>query len=198
MGWQKRFIPGSGTVPRKKSKATIRSSGITGLPFELSLESSSETDKFHRRQDKEALKKFNNDVVQWTSDVETALKSSVRSLVKRNVSLSDSITGRVFYDSKYAREANRIGFAFDRHGVYIHRGAGKGQGGTSTTSVWINRHGERKSRAPESTGKQGTGKRQPILWFNPVVAARLPQLADLVSDYSATMQVDIVRNIFID
>ena len=182
----------------RKSKSTVRSSGITGLPFELSLESSSEADKFSRKQDKEALAAFNKSVQQWTSDAETALKASVRSLVKRNVSLSDSISGRVFFDRKYGKEANRIGFAFDRHGVYIHRGAGKGQGGTSTTSTWINKHGKRMRRAPESTGLQGTGKRQPIEWFNPIIRGRIEKLRDMVSDYSATMQLNIVRNIFID
>ena len=194
MGLWKRYAPGGGHTSRKKSSA----GATTGLPFELSLESSSEADKFSRKQDKEALAKFNKDVQQWTSEAQMALKASVRSLVKRSVSLADSISGRVFYDNKYGKEANRIGFSFERQGVYIHRGAGKGQGGTSTTSSWITKYGERKRRAPESTGKQGTGNRQPILWFNPIIEKRIDELRDMVSDYSATMQLNIVRNIFID
>jgi hypothetical protein len=37
---------------------------------------------------------------------------------------------------------------------------------------------------------QGTGNRRPIRWFDPVVDRRLSELADIVSVYSATMQID--------
>lgn len=172
------------------------SRGAAGLPFELSLESISETEKFQRSQDKESLKKFNSDVKGWAEDSENQLRVSIKSLVKRDVYLSDSLRANLYYDRKYATEVNRIGFSFAREGVYIHKGAGRGQGGI-IGGRWIDRHGSQKERAAKSAGLQGTGNRKPIRWFDPVIDRRLSILADIVSEYSATMQID-ATNIFIE
>lgn len=168
----------------------------SNLPFELSLESSSEIDKFDRSRDRVSLRKFNKDVEGWAEESKQALRTSIKSMVKRDVYLSDSLKANLYYDTKYAREVNRVGFSFVREGVFIHKGAGRGQGGV-IGSRWIDRHGSMKFRDPESAGLQGTGNRKPIRWFDPVIERRLPQLADIVSDYSATMQVN-ATNIFID
>jgi hypothetical protein len=175
---------------RSASRRTV------GLPFELSLESISEVEKFQRSKDKESLQKFNTDVKEWADDSKRDLRVSIKSLVKRDVYLSDSLRANLYYDRKYASEVNRVGFSFVREGVYIHRGAGRGQGGV-IGGRWIDRHGKQKERSADSAGLQGTGKRKPIRWFDPVIDRRLPVLADIVSDYSATMQID-AANIFIE
>lgn len=167
-----------------------------GLPFEISLESISETEKFQRAQDKESLKKFNADVQEWTDKSVLALKSSIGSMVKNDILLSDSLKGKLYYDRKYGSEVNRVGFSFAREGIYIHKGAGKGQGG-NIGGRWIDKYGTQRERAPKSAGLQGTGNRKPKRWFDPVINNRLAQLADIVADYSATMQID-ATNIFIE
>lgn len=168
----------------------------SNLPFELSLESSSEVDKWDRAQDKDSLRKFNKDVENWAEDSKQALRTSIKSMVKRDIYLSDSLRANLYYDTKYAKEASRVGFSFVREGVFIHKGAGRGQGG-HIGSRWIDRHGTMKQRALESAGLQGTGNRKPIRWFDPVIEKRLPQLRDIVADYSATMQIN-ATNIYID
>jgi hypothetical protein len=157
---------------------------MNNLPFELSLESISEIEKFERAQDKVALEKFNKDVENWSEDTKQALRRVVKAEVKRDVYLSDSLKANLYYDRKYAKEVNRVGFSFVREGIYIHKGAGRGQGSI-------------KYRDPASAGLQGTGNRKPIKWFDPVVASRLPRLGRIVTDYSATMQIN-ATNIFID
>lgn len=169
---------------------------MNNLPFELSLESSSEIDKFDRAQDKESLQKFNKDVEDWANKAKQSLRTSIKSLVKRDVYLSDSLKANLYYDRKYSKEANRIGFSFAREGIYIHKGAGRGQGGI-IGGKWIDRHGTLKQRAAESAGLQGTGNRKQIRWFDPVIEGKLPQLADMVANYSATMQIN-AANIYID
>lgn len=169
---------------------------MNNLPFELSLESSSEIDKFDRAQDKESLQKFNNEVEDWAEKAKQSLRTSIKSLVKRDVYLSDSLKANLYYDRKYSKEANRIGFSFAREGIYIHKGAGRGQGGI-IGGKWIDRHGTLKQRAAESAGLQGTGNRKQIRWFDPVIEGKLPQLADMVANYSATMQIN-AANIYID
>lgn len=169
---------------------------MSNLPFELSLESSSEIDKYQRAQDKESLQKFNKEVEDWAEKAKQSLRTSIKSLVKRDVYLSDSLKANLYYDRKYGKEANRIGFSFAREGIYIHKGAGRGQGGI-IGGKWIDRHGTLKQRAAESAGLQGTGNRKQIRWFDPVIEGKLPQLADMVANYSATMQIN-AANIYID
>jgi hypothetical protein len=195
MGYYKKLRE-QGQYARKLTNQLRASRRSAYLPFELSLESSSEVDKFQRAQDKSAMKQFNQEVEDWSEKSKQALRGSIKSLVRRDVSLSDSLKANLYYDNKYSKEVNRVGFSFVREGVYIHRGAGRGQGGM-IGGRWIDRHGTMKSRAANSAGLQGTGNRQPILWFDPVIERRLPQLADLVADYSATMQIN-ATNLFIE
>jgi len=183
-------------MPKLSSQIKDPVSRCGDLPFELSIVSLSEGEKFARSQDTVATRQFNDDVKRWSNSTAFALKSSIRSMVERDVSLSDSLKAKIYYDRTYAKEANRIGFSFAREGIYIHKGAGKGQGGY-IGSHWIDRHGQRKERAPESAGLQGTGNRRPIRWFDPVVDRRLSELADIVSEYSATMQIN-ATNLFIE
>lgn len=196
MGYFKRVIEQGASRRRLTNSLRSARRASNHMPFELSLESISEVDKWDRAQDKDSLRKFNKDVEDWAEDSKQALRVSIKSMVKRDIYLSDSLRANIYYDTKYAKEANRIGFSFVREGVFIHKGAGRGQGG-HIGSRWIDRHGTMKQRAPESAGLQGTGNRKPIRWFDPVIEKRLPQLADIVSDYSATMQIN-ATNIYID
>ena len=166
-----------------------RNNLLNNLPFELSMESLSEIDKFHRRQDKDRVKQFNDDVVAWTINTTRLLKQNVRAMVREDKRLSQSISPNIYYDRKYTSEVNRIGFSFAREGVYIHKGAGKGQGGVHGSN-WVDRFGRKKQTLSTSLGKQGYGNRHPIEWFNPVIEAELEKLADIVANYSSTMQID--------
>ncbi|MDR1716322.1 MAG: hypothetical protein LBS20_10795 [Prevotella sp.] len=181
---------------RNRNARRRRMLSLDNLPFELSLESISESDKFTRRQDTDRLGQFNQDVRQWGIDTTKELKGSVRSMITTDRRLSDSIKPNFYYDRKYAKEINRVGFSFVREGVYVHRGAGRGQGGWKG-SKWYNKKGELKETNENSLGQMGFGNRRPKEWFDPVVEGRLPQLADLVADYSATMAIDATR-IFIE
>lgn len=172
-------------------------SSSSGLPFELSLESTSEVEKFARRQDKDRVKQFNEDVTAWSIHTTRRLKINVRTMIKRDLLLSDSIRPNLYYDRKYAKEVNRVGFSFVREGIYIHKGAGHGQGGFKGGSEWYNIHGAKKTTIRASLMKMGQGNRQPKEWFDPIIEQEIPQLADLIADYSATLQID-ATNIFID
>ena len=101
---------------------------------------------------------------------------------------------------------DRLGFSFPRHGIYIHKGAGRGQGGTIGSS-WTKL--KRINGVEVSTGivrhtdpnslnaTQGTGNRQSYEWFDPVIRNRISELADIVSNYFDSMIIDATR-IYID
>jgi hypothetical protein len=60
-------------------------------------------------------------------------------------------------------EAQRITIKFPLHGVFWHKGVGRG--------------------APAGS----TGRRTPAPWFNPVLDDFLPELADILADYQADL-----------
>lgn len=175
-------------------RASRRSS--EGLPFELSINAHSSDQKALRTEDNATTKEYNAEVAKWTREQTSTLKGSASRKIKRNISLSQSIKGKVYHHRRGVREAQSVGFAFLREGIYLHKGAGRGQGGMIGGS-WIDPHGRRKTRDPRSAGKMGTGNRQEVDWFDTELERKMPQLADIVADYSATLQVDATR-IFID
>jgi hypothetical protein len=160
------------------------------LPFEISLESLSETSTKLRKEDKERVGKFNSDVKKWAKEATEQLRASVQSMVNRNLILSESIKPKFSYDRSYGTsEVNRIGFSFAREGIYIHKGAGRGQGG-SQGSTWYDLHGNRKKTLSESLNKMNTGNRMAKEWFDKVMHVEIERLSEIVSEYSATIQVD--------
>lgn len=176
----------------------IRSSrrSSEGLPFNVSLESFEGINKAIRTEDKDITREYNDAVSYWSGRRNIELRNSIARSIKRDVSLSSSIKDNVYYNRKGGKEAERVGFSFMREGIYVHKGAGRGQGGV-IGSNWIDRHGRKKSRALESSGKMGSNNRMPNEWFDSVVNKKLPQLADIVGNYSATLQVN-ATSLFID
>lgn len=167
-----------------------------GLPFELSLDAIDSDLKAIRTEDKTLTREYNKEITDWTQKRDTDLRGSVSRMIRNDIGLSDSIKGKVYFNRKGGKEAQRVGFSFLREGIYIHKGAGRGKGGLIGGS-WLDRHGVKKSRAPESAGKMNSGNRQSIDWFDKAVEKKLPQLADIVGNYSATLQVNATK-IYID
>lgn len=177
----------------KYYSATRKSKPLNNLPFELDLVSTSETVKYQRRQDKQRVKDFNKQVEAWCIEATSRLRVSVRAMVKNDSNLSASIQHNLY---KEKGEVNRVGFSFAREGIYLHRGAGRGQGGFMGSS-WIDQLGKKRTTNPDAFGKMNTGNRKAVRWFDPVIEKELPFLADIVAEYCADMAVDATR-IFIE
>jgi hypothetical protein len=75
----------------------------------------------------------------------------------------------------------KIAFQFVRHGVFLSKGAGKGMGG-ARGSTWLDPHGLRKRTNPNSLGKQGSGSREAVDWFNNPIQQHLEALSRAVGD----------------
>lgn len=163
---------------------------LDSLPFVITLKSISDAQRHERVQDTDRLDAFNNEVKDWCMDVVEQLKGSVKSLVKQDNYLSESIKAKVYLKEG---EAYRIGFGFRKEGIYIHKGAGRGHGGMSGNSKWTDKFGNKKKMNEKSFGLMGTGSRPPIVWFDPVVTRNMKALADIVANYSADMLVDATR-----
>ena len=72
-------------------------------------------------------------------------------------------------------------FIFERHGVFVHKGVGRGyqmQGGMVIRTA--------KSQNPVQ-------QREPFEWFNPVMQQSLPELADKLAEINADAVVNATR-----
>ena len=75
-------------------------------------------------------------------------------------------------------EIDTISFSFERHGIFVHKGVGRG---------W-----EMKGKLVTRTakGKMKNGGRNVVEWFNPVIDRNAPELADQI----ALVNADVVLN----
>lgn len=91
--------------------------------------------------------------------------------------LDQSITNRTMKDFGVV---NRIIFTFERHGVFVHKGVGRGyqmQGGMV----------RRIAKGPT------TEVRHPAEWFNPVLEQSLPELANKLAEINADAVLNATR-----
>ena len=160
--------------------------------------SESDTAMYQRVKDIEAVNTFNKGVRNWGEKVEALLKQSAQSRFgheDRPISdefprLSDSIKLNLRFDKQYKLETRSVGFSVARHGVYLHEGAGRGYGGL-TGSKWTDRYNKKHTTNPDSMGKMGTGNRTAEYWFNDIIRNNMPELADIVANYSLDIAVNI-------
>lgn len=171
--------------------------GVRNYAPKIKFSTLSETARYVRSQDSEAVKTFNRKCENWSIFVTAELRSQARMMFPDNpkrakgaVPLAGSISGNVRYDKKYKVEVRSLGFSFARHGVMLHYGASSGHGGY-IGSQWRDRLGNMRTTNPASFGKMGQGNRRPVHWFNPVLRKHLPTLADIAAEYCMDMSLNL-------
>ena len=85
-----------------------------------------------------------------------------------------------------------LSFVFERHGVFVHKGVGRGyemQGGMVIRTA--------KVADPETRQMLSRNDRQrprePFEWFNPIIEQTLPELADRLAEINADAVVNATR-----
>jgi hypothetical protein len=129
----------------------------------------------------------NSEVQAWFTDTLRAVKARYTQLIHNPG--RGSISGSTH--SSYG-EIDRVSFRFKRYLIYVHKGAGRGQGG-SKGSQWTDPHGNKRSTNPLSFGKMNTGRRHAEEWLNPVLDTEVPKLADIVANCQANAVVKAIR-----
>jgi hypothetical protein len=81
---------------------------------------------------------------------------------------------------------DRITYSFPRHGVFFHKGTGRGY---KVVAGQVVRAPSGKSKILNAEGI----KRKPAEWFNPVIDNNIDNLADLVANYMADAAVNATR-----
>lgn len=131
-------------------------------------------------------------VRKWFSDTLQDIKNRYISLVQspgRSGDGLDSLKSRTYQS---AGEIDHGGFKFDRYLIFIHKGAGRGFGG-SRGSTWYDPHGLQRSTNPASLGKMNTGSRHAEEWMNPVLDEDVPKLADIIAGFKADLAVKQIQ-----
>lgn len=186
------------TAAKRYNSAKRRQSRLAGEDVSrlIRLETVSETKRYSMAQDADRVTEYNNAIISWQHSVAAQLRRNIASKSRRvAIDLKPNT-----YADKYGI-IERLGFSFPRHGIYIHKGAGRGQGGFigSNWSITKNINGIEVNTGiirhtnPESLGKQGEGNRVAFEWFDPIIRQRLPELADIVAEYYDSMIIDATR-----
>lgn len=186
------------TQVQRYNAARRRAERLSNAPSSalIRLESISETERYSIAQDVDRLTAFNKEVERWQNRVTNQLRAGIAG---RSMRIARELQPRAYTD-KYGI-INRLGFSFPRHGIYIHKGAGKGHGGF-VGSKWtylkkvngipvdtgIVRH-----TSSDSLGRQNEGNRRAYEWFDPVIRNHINELADIVTKYFDTMIIDATR-----
>lgn len=198
MGLMKRLSENRQAV-RRYNAAKRRAARLQGdyAPRLIRLETESEIERYTMAQDADRTEEYNQAVEAWQATVTRLLQQKVAS---KSLRIARELEPRAYRD-KYGL-VNRLGFSFPRHGIWLHKGAGRSQGG------WIGSHWnklkiingveidtgiERHTNPNSINGLQGTGKRRAYEWFDPVIDANIGKLEEIVMGYFDTMIVDASR-----
>lgn len=184
---------------RRYNAAKRRADRLSGADSSklIRLETVSETERYSVAQDANLVTAYNDAVEKWQNSVCRQLKSTI---AYKSMRIAKELEPRTYTD-KYGL-INRIGFSFPRHGIYIHKGAGRGQGGyigshwtklKVINGIEISTGIVRHTALSSINGKQGTGNRKAYRWFDPVIKNRLPELMEIVTNYFDTMIIDATR-----
>lgn len=127
-------------------------------------------------------------VIDWSSMVIRKLSANVSGMTQgkrvgfvtrkdgtKESKLSASLKTRT---GKMNGEISNVSFSFERHGVFVHKGVGRGPGGINGMVV-------RKATI--------SNPRKPNEWFNPVINDNLPELADKLVEREADAVFNATR-----
>lgn len=146
-------------------------------PFEIDFKEEGVTQRYERSRDMKAVDDFNQKVQAWSAKIKAQLPGSITSQGMGGKVLSRSIRETFKYDHG---EIFRLGFSFARHGVYVHKGVGRGYRMNGEVVVKTARTTEGFNRKPKP-------------WFNPVIESGMPELEQIVKEYTQTAIVNSTR-----
>jgi hypothetical protein len=98
--------------------------------------------------------------------------------------------------AKMYGEIDKLSYHFIRHGIFIHKGVGRGYhmvGGKvmrGSGKIINDKNADVNVRLRQMVLRSAKVMRQPVEWFNPVIAANITQLADLVTEMDADRVVN--------
>ncbi len=141
-------------------------------------------------------------VAQWEANSEYNKKTRAwaRKVLAemRSTSPSDRLRSGLKYKTRTGGSrlpVRSISFGFDRLGIYLEKGAGRGHGGLKG-SKWTGPDGTVRRTNPASLGKMDKGNRAAKPFLQPAIDRNLDELADIAAEFAGDMVVAQVDGIF--
>lgn len=142
----------------------------------------------------------NQAVSQWASMVQRYLRGATAILTqgKEGIISRPGRTERKLEDSIRTQSRKTYGvitgqsFIFERHGVFVHKGVGRGykmQGGMVVRTAKV----ENPDTRQMLTRNDRQRPREPFEWFNPVILQSLPELANKLANINADAVLNSTR-----
>lgn len=138
----------------------------------------------------EQIQSFNKDVGSWSKRFENELKAKIRSLSQKGKGdLLRSLRGRTY---KRYGEIDRIGYGFERHGVFLQKGVGRGyvmRNGFVQRGIKVRVGRNLHDKRTDFRAVPGQINRKPKDWFNGPLANNVEKLADIVVEHYADQAI---------
>ena len=145
------------------------------------------------------IEEYNARVTKWGSVLGAELRTSIRMLASKGK--GDLVKSLRLKTKKWYGEVDLLSYHFDRHGVFAHKGVGRGyhmEGGRVVRGekpgkVLNARSLDVNHRLHQVVLRSAKVNRKPAEWFNPVVAQNIEGLADLIAELNADRAVNATK-----
>ena len=135
--------------------------------------------------------KYNSDVSVFGKKLGNKLRYKIRTLSKKGK--GDLVRSLRMKKKMFYGEIDNLTYSFERHGIFWHKGVGGGYkiiGGrlvrVQTKGKLLRSGKDEKSILPSNAPI----RRKPVEWFNPILDANIPELANIVASHHADRAVD--------
>jgi hypothetical protein len=160
-----------------------------------------------------SLEEYNKRVIGWGEKTGRKIRDSIRMLTSKGK--GDLLRSLRLKTGKWYGEVDKLAYHFERHGVFLHKGLGRGyamvggkvmrvSGSAKDARFWGNaeyrKAGIKVSVSRDYKPKLLTSqsiKRKPIEWYNRPIERNIPQLADMIAEMNADKAVNATNNILI-
>ena len=147
------------------------------------------------------MEEYNRRVARWGSELAGKIRSSIRMLTSKGK--GDLVKSLRLKTGKWFGEIDKLSYHFERHGVFLHKGVGRGYqmsggkvirvSGSKDIAHW-KKYALSKNREMKPKVLRGyMMERRPVEWFNPVVQDNIEQLADMVTEMNADKAVNATK-----
>jgi hypothetical protein len=155
------------------------------------------------------IDEYNAKVTAWGSAIGIKIRASIRMLTSKGK--GDLVRSLRLKTAKWYGEVDKLSYHFDRHGVFVHKGLGRGyamvsgkvlrvSGSPKDTRLWggieYKKIGKVIRVSRDYKPKVLTSRsinRKPVEWFNPVVDENIEGLADMIAEMDADRIVNATK-----
>jgi hypothetical protein len=146
------------------------------------------------------LEEYNKKVTAWGTGTGVKIRNSIRQHFSKGK--GDLIRTLRAKSYKLYGEVDRLAFHFARHGVFVHKGVGRGYAmiggkvmrvsGSKSTAYW-REYAKQHNRSFEPKVLNMEMRRKAVEWFNPIVRENIDKLADMVTEMRADQAVNATK-----